>query len=196
MEHYFSRKPTSDIKKSRIKVNIKGLEFELHTASGVFSKSRLDPASRLLIESVNPLPGARLLDLGCGYGVIGIALKKIEPSINLTLSDVNKRALSLAKKNLKSLGLDAEVLESDAYENINHVFDMILTNPPQKAGKDVCEKIILESPHYLKDGGRFIFVARHNRGGKSLQKVLKSTYKTTKVRAKKGGFRVYAGEKT
>lgn len=196
MEHYFSKKPDSELDLQKIKVNVLGLTFEIYTGSGVFSKSRLDPASRLLIETCIVKPKMKVLDLGCGYGIVGVSLMKLDPSLKFTFSDVNERALNLTKKNLKLNKLDGDVIDSNIYDSIKGAYDNILVNPPQKAGKEICEKMITQAPKYIKAGGYFQLVARHNRGGSGLEKVMKATFGNVRPLAKSGGFRVYCSEKT
>lgn len=195
MDHYFSTKPKSRGVREKIRIQVRGVSFYLYTASGVFSKTRLDPASRLLIESVSLKEGMRVLDLGCGYGVVGVTLKILQPALHIVLSDVNKRALALAKANLKLNDLNADVIESDAYENIKGCFDMILVNPPQKAGKDKCAELVLKAPDYLGMNGKLFLVGRHNKGGKHLQSIMKKAFGNAKSCAHKGVFRVYCSER-
>ncbi|MBD3203065.1 methyltransferase [Candidatus Woesearchaeota archaeon] len=196
MPHYYSKDQDSkpDIKKILIRVD--NQEFYLYSGSGVFSKKRLDKGSKILIENCIIKSNWAVHDLGCGNGVVGVSLKKIHPDISVVMSDINKRAVKLAKKNIMLHSLEEiKVIQSDVYENIKESFDTILLNPPQTAGKEVCYKMIEKSYAHLNKGGLVQVVARHNKGGKSLSKKIKNVFGNMRTVAKKSGYRVYIGEK-
>ena len=190
-EHYFSEKQTSRLRISELSVNLRGNSFKICTGSGVFSKTRVDPGSELLIETAQVEKGWRLLDLGCGYGIVGIALKLSCPSIHVVFSDINERALSLTRKNLDINGVEGDVRKSDAYSNIPERFDTILLNPPQTAGKKLCYMMIEKAKDHLMEGGLLQIVARHKKGGESLSKKMEEVFRNLDVKAKKSGYRVY-----
>ncbi|MBI5398408.1 class I SAM-dependent methyltransferase [Candidatus Woesearchaeota archaeon] len=179
----------------RITISIAGLRFELFSAKGVFSKRELDPGSRVLIESAVATPGAHVLDLGCGYGVVGISIKKQHPSVNLSLSDVNERALQLTRMNLELHRMKARIIHSDGFSNIDERFDVILLNPPQSAGKDVCLRLIEESFSHARPGGSLQLVARPSKGGRTLADKMKDVFGNVKVIGRGGGFSVYLSVK-
>ena len=110
------------------------------------------------------------------------------------MCDINRRAIKLVKMNLKLNNIDAEVIHSNLYENINEKFDTILSNPPQSAGKETCFKIIREAPKYLKKYGLIQIVARHNKGGRTLKEFMKKVFGNVEDIAKKGGYRVYVSK--
>lgn len=194
MKHYFSEKQESRLRLRKIEDNLRGNYLDFYTGSGVFSPKRIDPGSRLLIES--SIIKDTVLDLGCGYGAVGIAIKKKNPSVKVVMTDVNKRAVKLCMKNIKLNNVDADVLRGNLFEKIDRKFDTILVNPPQKAGKEICFKIIEDSINYLNKGGSLQLVARHNKGGKSLEKKMKNVFGNVKAIAKKSGYRVYVSELT
>jgi 16S rRNA G1207 methylase RsmC len=167
--------------------------FSISTASGLFSKNEIDFGTRLLIENVEPK--GSVLDLGCGYGIIGIAFLRRHKDITVVMSDVNSRAVDITKENLAALHLIAEVRQSDLFENIDDMFDTIVTNPPYAAGRAVCYAMIEGSRAHLKKGGKLYVVARHAKGGKMLEKKIKEVFGNVKTVKKRGGFRVYAGER-
>lgn len=196
MKHYFSEYQDSELKLKKIKVILRDRSFEFHTGSGVFSKDKVDKGSELLINSCIVKKKWKILDLGCGYGVVGIAIAKSFPTTEIVMVDVNKRAVKLARMNLKLNKVDnVKVLDSDLFEKMNQKFNTIIVNPPQKAGKEICFKIIEESKDYLEKGGLLQLVARHNKGGKTLEQKMKGVFGNVKEMAKKGGYRVYISRK-
>lgn len=193
MEHYFSPKPKSDIRKENFKTRVLGNDFMINSASSIFSLKEIDFGTRLLTENCK-LIGKEILDLGCGYGIIGIALKKKYPDINVTMIDINERATKIAKENCKANNVDAIVLKSDIFshpELREKKFDTILTNPPFSAGKKICFSFIEESSKHLNKNGIFQLVAPHNKGGESLKKKMLEVFGNAGETAKKSGYRVY-----
>lgn len=197
-EHYYTKEQKSEFRPVRLTVRFAGQVFELYTAGGVFSPKKLDNGTRLLIEKAVVKEGWKVLDFGCGYGVLGIALKKAHPSIELVMSDVNSRAVKLAGMNLKLHGIDAEVFQSDVFSNKSLAgmkFDTIMLNPPQTAGKKVCFRMIEEAASHLKKAGLLQLVARHQKGGKHLSKKMEEVFGNVSETAKGSGYRVYVSEK-
>jgi len=195
MEHYYTEKPTSKYLESEIKISLNEDVFYINSASGVFARGGLDSASKLLIESANLPESGDILDLGCGYGVIGLAVLRKKNEYNVTFSDVNERALNLVRNNLKKLKLRGKVIKSDGFEKIKKSFDCILLNPPMAAGRKTCFKLIEDSYNHLNSNGTLQIVARHNKGGKVLQEKMNEVYGKTEVLSKKSGFRVYMAKK-
>ncbi|MBW2972545.1 methyltransferase [Candidatus Woesearchaeota archaeon] len=197
-EHYFTKEPTSLFRPQKVRMAVAGTEIELYTAGGVFSPKQLDKGTRLLIKAAIVKKGWKVLDLGCGYGIVGIAIKKMNPSAEVVMSDVNSRAVKLARMNLEELKMEAAVLHSDAFSNKeldSMRFDTILLNPPQTAGKDVCFRLIEESKMHLVKGGLLQIVARSQKGGKQLSKHMEETFGNVRETAKGSGFRIYISEK-
>ena len=191
-EHYYSEKQTSELRITEIEVKLRGDILKFYTGSGVFSIGRIDKGSVLLIEKCLIEDNWKILDLGCGYGAVGVALAKAFPSIQVLMSDVNKRAIKLSRMNLKLNKIENATLKhSDLYSKIEGKFDTIITNPPQSTGKDVCFKIIEDAKEHLEKGGLLQLVARHNKGGKMLEKKMREVFGNVKDIAKKGGYRVY-----
>ncbi|MBW2968063.1 methyltransferase, partial [Candidatus Woesearchaeota archaeon] len=174
-------------------------ELDIFTAGGVFSPKKLDTGTKLLIEHAELHAGRKVLDLGCGYGVLGAVLKKLNPDLEIWMTDVNPRAVKLAKMNVKNLKVDAEVLQGDVFANKTlrgKEFDVIFLNPPQTAGKKLCFRMIEESKGHLVQGGCLQLVARHQKGGKELSKKMESVFGNVSEAAKGSGFRVYVSQKT
>ena len=193
-EHYYTEKPSSELKIYKIKFNIRNKDIELFTASGVFSPRELDTGSAILLKNCIINDNWKVLDLGCGYGIVGISLKLLFPSIDLTLSDINERALDFTRKNLKRYNLKASVIKSDSFANIKDKFDTILLNPPQTAGKQLCFNMIEKSKEHLNPDGILQLVARHNKGGKDLSKKMFEVFGNVKEITKTAGFRVYVSK--
>lgn len=195
MEHYYSKQQKSLLKIKKIKQKIKGINFEFCTASGIFSKNRIDKGALVLAENIIIKKNSKILDIGCGIGVLGIAAAKIF-NVNVVMSDINKRAVMLAKMNVKLNNVKAEIHQGNLYEKINQYdFDTILSNPPQTAGKEICFKLIEKSKNYLKNNGTLQLVARHNKGGKTLSEKMEEVFGNVEVIAKKAGYWVYISMK-
>lgn len=195
MEHYYSEKQSSQLKIKKIKQRINGINFEFYTSSGIFSKDRIDKGTLLLAENMDVDEEDKVIDIGCGIGILGIAAVKLH-NANAVMSDINERAVMLAKKNLKLNNLKAEICHGNMYEKINeHDFDAIISNPPQTAGKELCFQLIQQSKNYLKKNGSLQIVARRNKGGESLSKKMQEVFGNVKVIAKSGGYWVYLSVK-
>ena len=188
MSHYFEndKNLASNIKTFNISVN--NSNFTFNTDNGVFSKGELDFGTSLLIKNVLKLNiSGNILDLGCGYGAIGIILSKLTSS-NVTMSDVNKRAIHLTRANLKKNGVLASVIESDGYENIDGKFDYVISNPPIRVGKKILYKLLLDTKDHLKENGELIIVVRKEQGALSLIKDMKSDYNVEVIDKEKGFY--------
>ena len=188
MSHYFEndKNLVSEIKPFNI--NINGSSFIFNTDNGVFSKGELDFGTNLLIKNVLKLNvSGDILDLGCGYGPIGIILAKLTDS-TVTMSDVNKRAIHLTKMNGKKNGITVNVIESDGYENIDNKFDYVISNPPIRVGKKTLYKLLLDTKEHLKDNGKLIIVVRKEQGALSLIKDMSNDYKVGVLDKEKGFF--------
>ncbi len=197
-EHYYSEKQESPFKPVKIKIRGLGTEFSMYTAGGVFSPKKLDSGTKLLINEAKLEKDWKVLDFGCGYGVLGVSLKKRIPSLDMVMTDVNSRAVKLAEMNLKLHSVKAKVYQSDVFKNKTLAelkFDTILLNPPQTAGKAVCFKMIEESAQHLVEGGLLQIVVRHQKGGKVLSKKMEEVFGNMNETAKGSGYRVYVSEK-
>jgi 16S rRNA (guanine1207-N2)-methyltransferase len=193
-EHYSTPKPKSEERFGEYTYDTGSGVVSITTVSGVFGKGGIDRGSQVLIEYAD-LSGVRsVLDLGCGTGIVGIALSK-RCDITVTFADVNERAVRIAERNARTNGVSGFFIVSDGFEHIDAAFDAIMLNPPQSAGKDVCERLISEAFEHLLDGGRLFVVARHKKGGRSLSEYMESVFGSLSVLARKSGYRVYMGER-
>lgn len=191
-EHYYTENPESEIKEITFDYKIKNVSLRLTSVSGVFSfKSKIDKASELLIESFNP-SGKMLLDIGCGYGAIGLFLKALFPNLVVCLSDVNNRAVEYSIINARNNNLQVKAIQSNLFSNLSGlVFDDIVTNPPIAAGKKLNIDLINESYEHLNTGGAFWLVAYHNKGGSTYKNIMKEKFDNVEDVGKSGGIRVY-----
>lgn len=168
-----------------------GRLYRFETPSGVFSFGKIDKASRVLIENA-VIGGKRLLDLGCGYGVIGIVLKGENPDLEVYMSDINERAVRYSKINARLNNVLLDIRKGAFFEPWEaSVFDMIFLNPPMSAGKKVVLRMIQESIEHLSNGGSLQVVAFHNKGGSYIKKAMKERFGNVEDVCKMGGIRVY-----
>ena len=193
MSHYF----TNDYVKSDervIDVIIKDTKLKFIVDNGIFSKKGLDFGTRTLLENIdlNKIKGD-VLDFGCGYGPIGIYLKKVA-NVNVDMIDINKRALNLASKNAKLNNVDVNMFESNIYKNVTKKYDFIVTNPPIRVGKKILYDILFGAVNHLKDEGELWLVVNKNQGAKSLAKDLEKAYDVAVV-AKNKGFYIICAKK-
>jgi 16S rRNA (guanine1207-N2)-methyltransferase len=191
-DFYYSEKPISEISEKEFTETCRNKTLFFTSVSGVFSFDRkIDKASRLLIENFVP-SGNHVLDMGCGYGAIGLFLKALYPQLVLTLADINERAVKYTKRNAEQNNLWVKVVKSDLYEKLEgSLFNDIVTNPPVAAGKKVVTKLITEARSHLYSGGALWLVAFHNKGGATYKKIIAETFGNVEDVVKKGGIRVY-----
>ena len=188
MSQYFDN---VDLKSNieKYKTRIFDKEFFFNTDNGVFSKSKLDFGTRCLLENL-PLEEIKgeILEVGCGYGVIPIILTRIVDKIeSFDAVDVNKRALHLAEMNKKeNFAPKVNFFLSDCYKNINKKYDVIISNPPIRAGKNIVYEIVMNARNYLKEDGKLFIVINKDQGAKSLYKDLEKVYKCELINKKKG----------
>ena len=194
-ETYFDPAPTGRITTEQITDTLRGVTLTVETVSGVFSVKRIDRGTQVLIDYAHIEPNMVVLDLGCGYGPVGLFLKAAYPSLKVEGVDVNIRAVKYARKNAKKLGLDVHFHVSDAYTTVKTTYDCILLNPPHSAGKAFCSQLLTDAKKYLTDDGYLQIVARKNKGGNELKKVMEQVYGNVEVLAKKSGFWVYSSQK-
>ncbi len=191
-EHYFTADPTTPFRRVPVRANVWGHWLELTSGSGVFAQGRLDVGTGVLLAEVPPPESAReVLDLGCGYGVIGLAIALAVPEARVTAVDVNERALLLANENAEQLGLGdrfravlPDEVDSDA------TYDEIWSNPPIRVGKDALHELLLRWLPRLRPDGRALMVVGKNLGSDSLARWLGEQGYPTERLASAKGFRV------
>lgn len=197
-DHYYTKSPRVASEPKYWDAELKGNTFRFKTDQGVFSKREVDFGSRLLIEKfeIANIEGP-VLDVGCGYGPIGLSLAKANPNRFFHLVDVNERALALAKENA---GLNQveniEVYESDRFNGIEiKNFASILTNPPIRAGKQVVHEILERSFHHLVSGGELWVVIQKKQGAPSAQVKLEEVFDRVEIVAKSKGYYIIKASK-
>jgi 16S rRNA G1207 methylase RsmC len=196
-EHYFAAHPKSETRLGLIRACLRGCSFQFLTASSVFSKKRVDLGTRLLIEAmVLPEAGA-VLDLGCGYGAVGIVAAASKPRLRVTMTDVNMRAVRLARQNIELNKVsNAEVRHGYLYEPVEDLtFNCVLSNPPVSAGMKTVKAMITEAPKVMAEKATFQMVIRSKVGGKTLPSVFNETFGNCTVLARESGYRVLKAEK-
>ncbi len=191
-EHYYSNKPQTESKPRRWKFTLLGFEFTFETDAGVFSKSEVDFGSRVLIDTfVMPKVSGAILDVGCGYGPIGLSLAKAYPERMIQMMDINTRAVALAEKNAQMNGIqNVRIFESDGLANVDtdtHAA-AILTNPPIRAGKETVFKFYDEAYERLVDGGELWVVIQKKQGAPSTFSHLEEKFSEVDVVEKKKGY--------
>ena len=190
--HYFSEKPQVKPKYGVIRVYLRGRYFEFLTCSGVFSPKRIDLGTRLLIESMILPEEGQILDLGCGYGPVGIVAATLNPKLKVIMVDINERAVMLAKENAKrNFVTNIEVRRGHLYEPVKNLkFGAILCNPPISAGKRTIKEIIAKAPTHLTKNGLLEIVVRSKVGGKMVKEMMMETFKNVQIHARQSGYRV------
>lgn len=196
MAQYFDNDKSVKSEKRLIKFSFDNKEFAIFSDNGVFSKDKFDYGTRVLLQNIdiNSLCG-KVLDLGCGTGVVGLILGTINKNISIDMVDVNERAIELARENIKINNLNNNIFISDVYSNLNDKYNYIITNPPIRAGKEVIRKFLLGGKDYLKDGGTLYFVMRKDHGVKSMIKELEEIYNVEVVNKDKGFYIVRCNRK-
>lgn len=190
MDHYYSKEPTSKSEERIIEYELNGCKFKFISDNGVFSKNKIDFASEFLIKTIFNEVKGNILDVGCGYGVIGIIFSKNNNVSSVTMLDVNHRALELAKKNINLNKVEAKIIESDGFENISEEYDTIVTNPPIRAGKTVIYQIYKDAYNHLKKDGILYLVINKKHGAPSTIKELNNIFGNCEIVDKKAGFHV------
>lgn len=189
MSQYFTNDNNLRSEYRNIIYKYEDYSFNFTSDLGVFSKDRVDFGSKLLVENYFKYGTKKrnVLDVGCGYGFIGITISKIMNSY-VDMIDVNKRAVHLANLNINNLKANALVFVSDIYSNIEKKYDVIISNPPIRAGKKVYMNIILDAINYLNDDGELWFVINKDQGAKSLIEKIKDVYNVNVLDKDKGFF--------
>lgn len=192
---YYAENPDSAHDIHELKVTLLRQSFTFLTDSGVFSKKMVDYGSQVLLNTLDFEKGKTLLDLGCGYGPLGISLAKVQ-GVKPTMVDINNRAIDLAKQNAQKNGVEADIFQSNIYEKVNGTFDYIISNPPIRAGKQVVHTIISESINYLKVGGNLTIVIQKKQGGPSAKAKMEEVFGNVEILKRDKGYYILRSEKT
>ena len=187
-EHYYTSAPTSEHEERHFNHVFAGRVLRFQTDAGVFSKQHIDPGSELLCKALPADLSGRVLDMGCGWGAMTILTLTKCPGCEITMADVNERALELAKENVAANRMQAKALISDGFASIEGEFEAVITNPPIRAGKAVIYKMFEDAKAHLVPGGVLYLVIRKQQGAPSALKFLKTLYRKAEVIARDGGY--------
>ena len=188
-DHYYTRIPQSASRPAECTFTYRGTEMTFQTDAGVFSRGEVDTGTKLLLEALPEEMHGEILDLGCGWGVIGISIARTWPETRVTLADVNTRALELSRENAEKNRAEVVCAESDGLAAFGgKTFDAVVTNPPIRAGKQVIYKMFADAAACLKPGGALYLVIRKQQGAESCIRYLQTVYSDVEKLDRSGGF--------
>ncbi len=189
MGHYFVNDDSLKSEKRNLYFNFKGFAFKFSSDNGVFSKNEIDEGSEILLTAfLNSEKRGRTLDVGAGVGVIGITIAKVADS-EVDMLEINKRAVGLCEENIILNGVsNCKVYESDIYEKANGRYDVVISNPPIRAGKKVVFEILEKAKEYLSEQGELWVVIRKNQGADSAKKKMTEVYGNCEIVKRDSGF--------
>lgn len=193
MSHYYTPNPDTEHNIKLVETALRGRVMRFYTDTGVFSKAEVDYGSRVLIETMVIPPGASVLDMGCGWGPIGISAALLNPTGQILMVDVNERALALAARNATLNGAEnATVAQSNAFSNLaERTFDVVLTNPPIRAGKDLIFNMYEGAAKHLNPGGSLWVVIQKKQGAPSTEKKLNELFSSVYIRERDKGYHIF-----
>ena len=187
-EQYYTADPTCASHPVPCALTYRGQSLRFQTDAGVFSKGEVDQGTQLLLDCLPALAGD-VLDLGCGWGAIGISVARANPGCRVVMADVNRRALALAEENARVNHAAVQCLESDGMAALaGRRFDAVVTNPPIRAGKQVIYRMFADAAAALNPGGALYLVIRKQQGAESCLKYLKTLFGQVEILKKSGGF--------
>lgn len=191
--HYYSQRPEAAHQRQVHEAVLRGEKMKFMTDSGVFSKTGVDYGSRVLIEALEIDKTAKVLDVGCGYGPIGLSAAKLAPQGHVTMIDINERAVQLSTENAKLNGIaNVTVLQSDLFASVkDEHFDVIVTNPPIRAGKATVHRIFEEGSQLLNEGGGMWIVIQKKQGAPSAKEKLEQLFAEVIEVTKDKGYRIF-----
>jgi len=196
-EHYYTARPETAHDEAVFTATLRGMAFTFITDSAVFSRERVDFGSALLIKAMQIEQSDTVLDLGCGYGPIGMTAAKLAPQGQVYMVDVNERAAALARRNLAENGVtNAEVRTGDGLDPVRGLtFDKVLTNPPIRAGKQTIYRMIEDAQAALKPGGSIYVVIQTKQGAPSMKKKLAELFSDVEDVERQAGYHVFRAVK-
>lgn len=198
MSHYFENDKNlkSEIRELSYKYN--SSFFIFYSDNGVFSKNNIDYGSRLLIETYlkeNDINEKRVLNVGCGYGFLGIMVSRVTDSY-VEMIDINKRAVHLTNMNIKRYkDFKGKTYVSNVYENVEGKYDIIITNPPIRIGKEKLLEILIGAFDHLEDNGLLYYVIRKDQGALSIKKILEENSINVEIINRNKGYFIYRAKK-
>ncbi|REK69156.1 class I SAM-dependent methyltransferase [Paenibacillus paeoniae] len=195
--HYYSKTPEVNHNRQTHPDSLRGYPMKFVTDAGVFSKTGVDYGSRVLIEAMVLQEGDRVLDVGCGYGPIGLTAAKLVGSGHVTMIDINERAIELTKENARLNGIaNITAVQSDLFEGVrSERFNVLLTNPPIRAGKAVVHRIFEQGYELLEAGGSMWVVIQKKQGAHSAMDKLEAIFGEVEEVTKDKGYRILRAQK-
>lgn len=190
-QQYFDRSPSSESREQSFSLEWRGRSYRFITDNGVFSKGELDAGTAVLLTALPERFEGRFLDLGCGWGPVGILSGSRWTNACITMADVNPRALALAGRNAAANGVQAETVLSDGFEALDGPFDLIALNPPIRAGKETVYRLFRECAEHLEPEGSLYIVMRKQQGAPSAQKYLRTLFEQVETVERRAGYHVF-----
>ena len=184
---YFAENPDAKHDIHKLQLNLLGQPMTFLTDAGVFSKKMIDYGSQVLLSTIDFSKGDTILDLGCGYGPLGLSLIKAY-GVQVTMVDINNRALDLAKRNAEKNNVKATIFQSNIYAQVQGRFDHIISNPPIRAGKKVVHEIIEKSKDFLETGGDLTIVIQKKQGAPSAKSKMEDVFGNCEILKKDKGY--------
>ncbi|MCQ2482023.1 MAG: methyltransferase [Clostridia bacterium] len=207
MPHYYDESPVTKSDKKTIEYRINGMNFEFVTDTNVFSRNEIDYGSDFLLQKMAEdlkkdgrlTSGKSFLDLGCGYGPVGIVMKSIFKGLTVTQTDVNERAVGLARTNAERNRTPIHsIVSGSVLEHLDKsdMFDIVATNPPVRAGKSTVFEFYSQAYEHMNDGGIIYVVLQRKQGAPSTEKKLTELFGNCETLGVSGGYRVMKSVKT
>ena len=184
---YYAENPDTAHDIHELRVELLGENMTFLTDAGVFSKKMVDFGSQLLLKCLEFNEGETILDVGCGYGPLGLSLAKAY-GVQATMVDINNRALDLARQNAERNKIEARIFQSNIYEQVEGKFDHVISNPPIRAGKQVVHEIIEKSREFLKDAGDLTIVIQKKQGAPSAKSKMEDVFGNCEIVKKDKGY--------
>ena len=184
---YYAENPDAAHDIHELRVDLLGEKMTFLTDAGVFSKKMIDFGSQLLLKCLEVNQGETVLDVGCGYGPLGLSLAKAY-GVQVTMVDINNRALDLARQNAERNKVEATIFQSNIYEQVEGHFDHVISNPPIRAGKQVVHEIIEKSQDFLETGGDLTIVIQKKQGASSAKSKMEDVFGNCEVVKKDKGY--------
>ncbi|CAM1668014.1 Ribosomal RNA small subunit methyltransferase C [Streptococcus mitis] len=184
---YYAENPDAAHDIHELRVELLGEKMTFLTDAGVFSKKMVDFGSQLLLKCLEVNQGETVLDVGCGYGPLGLSLVKTY-GVQATMVDINNRALDLARQNAERNKVEVTIFQSNIYEQVEGKFDHVISNPPIRAGKQVVHEIIEKSKDFLENGGDLTIVIQKKQGAPSAKSKMEEVFGNCEIVKKDKGY--------
>lgn len=191
---YFAENPDAEHDIHELNVQLLGQNMTFLTDAGVFSKKMIDYGSQTLLKCLDFHKQESVLDVGCGYGTLGLTLVKAK-EVKATLVDINQRALDLARQNADRNQVLATIFQSNIYQNVEGRFHHIISNPPIRAGKQIVHEVIAGSRAHLLDGGDLTIVIQKKQGAPSAKAKMEEIFGNCEILKKDKGYYILRSRK-